>query len=405
MPSREPVRLTAAGDDPRDVAIAREGHYLVYSHTAGNAHVWRMALHGNKGEQAHTLISSTRIDGFPRYSPDGQRIAFESNRSGNDEIWICQADGTHPVQLTTFRAWAGSPRWSPDGQKIAFDSNAAGSWDIYFISAQRGQAVRLTTSEAQEFRPSWSHDGKWIYYCSTRTQHRQIWKIPSTGGTEVQVTKHGGYVAFESADGEDLYYTKEQELWKMPVRRGDERRVSASLFRNNVAPAKSGIYFLEGPLSAETTVRLQFLDLATQAVKTIAVIPAPAGNEISVSPDERWMLFSKTDREGSELMIVENFTEEVVAPRAILILCPGPGTHCHQRKRKKQHIVVPERYRGGKAEQSKLRPGVQWQIKHETVSLYSAKPGSGLSLSITFCPEAHRRGWSRRSELLRSLRS
>lgn len=69
-------------------------------------------------------------------------------------------------------------------------------------------------------------------------------------------------MAFESADG-DLYYTKEQELWKMPVRGGDERRVSASLFQNNFAPEKRGIYFVEDPVSSESTFRLQFLDLAT----------------------------------------------------------------------------------------------------------------------------------------------
>lgn len=241
--SGQAIRLTAAGDDPRDLAVALEGNHLVYSHSLGNAHVWRMALEGSQREQAHPFISSTRIDGSARYSPDGLRVAFESNRSGNDEIWICRADGSHPVQLTAFRAWAGSPRWSPDGQKIAFDSNAAGNWDIYVISAQGGQAVRLTTSEAQEFRPSWSQDGKWIYYCSTRTPQRQIWKIPATSGTEVQITKQGGYVAFESADGQDLYYTKEQELWKMPVRGGDERRVSACYFKITLRRRKAAFTF------------------------------------------------------------------------------------------------------------------------------------------------------------------
>ena len=303
----QPFRLTAAGDDPGDVAIALQGRHLVYSHGMGNDHIWRMALNGNKGGQAHTLISSTRIDGHSHYSPDGQRIAFESNRSGYDEIWVSQADGSHAVQLTAFHAWAGSPRWSRDGQKIAFDGNAAGNWDIYVISSQGGRPIRLTTSEANEFRPSWSHDGEWIYYCSTRTRQRQIWKIPATGGAEVQVTKEGGAVAFESADGQDLYYTKQQELWKMPVRGGDESRISAALFQNDFAPAKRGVYFLEGPASSKATLKLQLLDFATRAVRTIAAVHAPVGGEISVSPNEQWMLFDKPGREGRELMLIENF--------------------------------------------------------------------------------------------------
>jgi Tol biopolymer transport system component len=127
--AREPVRLTATDENPRQVAIAREGQHLVYSHPVLDRHVWRLALNGHPGEPAQALISSARTENQAKYSPDGQQIAFESNRSGNDEIWICQADGSHPIQLTSFRkAWAGSPRWSPDGQQIAFDSNAAGNW-------------------------------------------------------------------------------------------------------------------------------------------------------------------------------------------------------------------------------------------------------------------------------------
>ncbi|HEY1212601.1 MAG TPA: hypothetical protein VGE93_03115, partial [Bryobacteraceae bacterium] len=273
-----------------------------------NWNIWHLALNGYPGEPARALISSTRHEVLPKYSPDGQRIAFESNRSGYDEIWTSQADGSHLVQLTALKEWSGSPRWSPDGQQIAFDCNAAGNWDIYVISSQGGRPRRLTTSGANEYRPSWSQDGKWIYYCSTRTGHQEIWKIPATGGTEERVTRHGGFVAFESVDGQDLYYTREQEgLWKKPVRGGDENRVLASLLGNNFASAKRGVYFLEALPSSETTARLQFLDLTAQTVRTIAVVPGAVSDEISVSPDERWMLFNKNVREGSELMLIENF--------------------------------------------------------------------------------------------------
>jgi Tol biopolymer transport system component/DNA-binding winged helix-turn-helix (wHTH) protein len=179
------VRLTAAGDDPRNVAAARQGNRLVYSHEFLDSDVWRISLKGKSRGEAQGLISSTRLDYTAKYSPDGKRIAFESNRTGNHEIWMCNADGSKPVLLTAFRkAWAGSPRWAPDGRKIAFDCNAAGNLDIYVISAQGGKATRLTTDESNDFRPSWSRDGKWIYYCSTRTGHGQIWKVPSNGGAQ-----------------------------------------------------------------------------------------------------------------------------------------------------------------------------------------------------------------------------
>lgn len=228
--SSRPVRVTAAGDDPGTVAASVQGRHLVYSHDVLDGDIWRTPLNGNSRKEARSFISSTRLQHHAQYSPDGKRVAFESNRSGSYEIWICDADGSNPVQLTAFRnAWAGSPRWAPGGEKIAFDCNADGNWDIYVISAQGGKATRLTKTQANDFRPSWSRDGKWVYYCSTRTGHRQVWKIPANGGGEVQVTRHGGYVAFESFGGEDLYYTKEHELWKMPVRGGDEIRLLESL--------------------------------------------------------------------------------------------------------------------------------------------------------------------------------
>jgi hypothetical protein len=303
----EPVRLTAAGDDPREVAISRQGHHLVYSHQTLDWHIARLGLGRREREQAQNLISSTRIDIMAKYSPDGRRIAFESSRSGNDEIWISDADGSHPVQLTAFRnAWAGSPRWSPDGQRIAFDGNAAGNWDIYLIGSQGGQAIRLTTSETQEFRPSWSQDGEWVYFCSTRTGQPQVWKIPAAGGAAAQMTKHGGCVAFESMDGEALYYSKDQQLWKVPVRGGEETRVLASLLDNNFASSRRGIFFLEGARS-DANVRVQFFSFATRLIQTVGKVPGPVSDEISISPDERWLLFGTMNGAGRELMLIDNF--------------------------------------------------------------------------------------------------
>jgi Tol biopolymer transport system component len=167
------------------------------------------------------------------------------------------------VQLTAFRnARAGSPRWSPDGQ-IAFDSNATGNWDIYLICSQGGQPSRLTMSGSNEFQPSWSRDGKWIYYCSTRTGHAQVWKVPAAGGTEVQVTRSGGSFPFESVNGEELYYTNADSLWKMPVRGGSESRVLESLLMSNFVLTKHGVFFVERSREPNVAAPLGLLDFGT----------------------------------------------------------------------------------------------------------------------------------------------
>ena len=130
-----------------------------------------------------TPLSSTQreMNSAPEFSPDGKRIAFMSNRSGNWEIWVCDSDGSNPVQLTSFRgASVIFPRWSPDGGRIAFDSDAEGDGEfhIWVTSANGGKPRRMTTDPANDGNPSWSRDGQWIYFDSHRTGEQQVWKIP-----------------------------------------------------------------------------------------------------------------------------------------------------------------------------------------------------------------------------------
>ncbi|MGA8593473.1 MAG: winged helix-turn-helix domain-containing protein [Bryobacteraceae bacterium] len=301
--SSKPARLTAAGDDPVDPAVSRQAQRLVYHHGVGGENIWRIALKGNQAGEATNFLPSTRFQGHPKYSPDGKRIAFESNRSGYREIWTCNEEGVNAVQLTlSGNAQSGSPRWSPDGQKIAFDSNAAGNWDIYVINSHGGKPVRLTTSPANEVKPSWSHDGKWIYFSSNRTGRFEIWKIPATGGEQLQVTRNGGYGAFESLDGKTLDFEKGLGLglWAISTRGGNEISLSESMYLRNFAPAKDGVYFID------RDGHLKFLDSKTGRMKTIIAAPGVVGAEMSISPDERWMLY-ETSARASELMLIENF--------------------------------------------------------------------------------------------------
>src|SRR4051794_33456596 len=83
---------------------------------------WRMSTVDDS--PAAQSISSTD-DYHPQYSPDGSKIAFASRRSGKEEIWVVNSDGSSPVQLTSFNGPAtGCPRWSADGKSLAFDSRA-----------------------------------------------------------------------------------------------------------------------------------------------------------------------------------------------------------------------------------------------------------------------------------------
>ena len=318
----EPRRLAALGENAFDPAISRRGHRLAYSNSFfSHSRIWRIAATGGPRardlksagsvKRATPFIYSTRDDLGPEFSPDGKRIAFMSNRSGSLEIWICDSDGSNPVQLTSFRGpMVTDPRWSPDGGRIAFDSDAEGQFDIWVINANGGKPQRITTDPANDGNPSWSGDGRWIYFDSARTAEQQVWKIPADGGDAIQVTRDGGFAPLESPDGRFIYYTKalgETSVWRLPVKGGQATKVLENLSSIlNVVIVNEGIYFVPVP-STDSGSSIQFLNFATNEIATIANFDKPLEVGLALSPDGRWILYTQVDQGGAELRVVENF--------------------------------------------------------------------------------------------------
>ena len=201
----KPERLAYAGVGASLPAIALRANRLAYIQNLSDIDIWRV----QSGKPTRSFASSTRIEFGPQYSPDGKHVAFNSNRSGVIQVWVCDTDGENLVQLTNFAEASGTPRWSPDGRWIAFDRHLKGGWHIFIMASDGSRSRQLTSSGAvDEVIPSWSQDGNWIYYASNQTGHYEIWKAPAKGGKGTQVTRNGGWTAFESPDGRSLYYTK-----------------------------------------------------------------------------------------------------------------------------------------------------------------------------------------------------
>jgi dipeptidyl aminopeptidase/acylaminoacyl peptidase len=109
----------------------------------------------------------TRQVGRPTWSPDGKQIAFVSNMSGRNNLWLVPSDGGWPVQLTVSDQRQTAPAWSPDGKWIAYQSDFDGDeqWDIFLVSPTTGRVVNLTqTREIAEGNPTWSPDGRYLAY-------------------------------------------------------------------------------------------------------------------------------------------------------------------------------------------------------------------------------------------------
>ena len=305
----KPQRLTFAGDHVSQPAIARHGNRLAYGQYLEDVNIWQ--VHPGEPPRSFISIASTRWESAPQFSPDGQRVAFESNRTGSMHVWACDADGGNPVQLTHFESGrSGTPRWSPDGHWIAFDHQEKEGWRVYVMAADGGQVRRLAEEKSDSFIPSWSRDGKWIYYASTGTGHHEIWKRPAQGGPAIQLTHNGGYVAFESRDGQSLYYSKMDaqfrwSLWVLPVGGGEEKQVLKSVFWRDFAPVDDGIYYMP-ETAADGSTSVRFHGFATGQDTEIAAIKNPYSG-LTVSPDRKTILFSVGVRTGSNIMVVDNF--------------------------------------------------------------------------------------------------
>jgi Tol biopolymer transport system component/DNA-binding winged helix-turn-helix (wHTH) protein len=291
--------------------LSPQRNRLAYMRKLTDINIWRFELTHSKRKASEptSLISSTHFENGPQYSPDGKRVVFHSTRSGTNEIWVASADGSNAVQLTSLGATlAGAPRWSPNGREIVFDSTVGGEYDVYTIDANGGKPRRLTDHPSIDAVPSYSRDGRWIYFLSRRSGRNEIWKVPASGGQALRVTQNGGYVAFESTDGSMLYYAKNlfnSSLWRMPVSGGQEIEVLKSITGHAFAVARTGIYFERQNSDGSTS--FQFLSFATGKVSSIATVRQPLSWGMSVSPDERYLLYSQIDRQGSDLMMIENF--------------------------------------------------------------------------------------------------
>ncbi len=305
--SRKPVRLSSVGEGGGHPAISQNGRRLVYQKDTTDIDIWRAEVPAanSRATPPVKLISSTRMEHTPSYSPDGKRIAYSSNRSGSFEIWVCDADGSNSNQLTSFGGpFTRSPSWSPDGAWIAFDSRAELQPDIYVISSQGGKPRRLTKDPSNEINPIWSKDGKFIYFASNRGGNYQLWKSPAAGGDSIQITKSGsGYSHAESPDGQFLYYLgPDSGLWKVRIQDREESQVIKNFSSENFKLGSSGVYF--------TSVKgseIEFLSFATGQTQRIATLDKRTHMGFSLSPDERWLLFTQIDQRGSDLMLVENF--------------------------------------------------------------------------------------------------
>lgn len=305
-----PVSLHAIGKPASLPSIARQGRQLVFSRSWGDSNIWRVVAPARAAAKPPVKwIASTKSDAAPRFSPDGSRVAFTSNRSGSWQVWVCDRDGSDASQLTSFAGGAGLASWSPDGKSLAFNAAVHGNSDIYVISSNGGPARQLTIDDSVEAAPAWSQDGRWVYFWSNRSGRAEVWKIPAAGGSPVQVTRNGGHRSMESPGGSFVFYHKSPTLydaWKIPVGGGEETLVLSNL-RSRWTVAKNGLWYFDQAKDGRWL--LEFFDFATGRKTPVVAVPGVPrlGQSPTVSPDGTTILYEQLDIREGDLMLVEDF--------------------------------------------------------------------------------------------------
>jgi Tol biopolymer transport system component/DNA-binding winged helix-turn-helix (wHTH) protein len=318
--------VAAGGGTPRPVAgpvgeagwptiPSKNDNTLVYEQSLGKADVWRLDLKDTKHPQKapFALVSEKGDKMRPELSPDGKKVAFESDRLGFWDIWTCDVDGSGCDQITSLHGTAGRARWSPNGRYIAFEFHPHERSEIYMVEVPGGVPRLLPTIEGSDnLSPSWSRDGKWIYFASKRGGEAfQVWKMPVAGGTPTQLTKRGGISPVESFDGRYLYYSKYEQsgIWRMPFQGGgEESKVLSDIDPEdwpNWALSPEGIYFLKFGKFPHT--ELAFFDFADNKRHILWPLEKKLGWGLSLSADGKSLLYVQDQFAESNLMLVRNF--------------------------------------------------------------------------------------------------
>jgi serine/threonine protein kinase/dipeptidyl aminopeptidase/acylaminoacyl peptidase len=287
---------------------------LVYSLAQDDSNIYRIDLRdGRPAGPPRPIIASSRADGVPHISSDGERIVFVSSRGGAADIWVASADGANPRRVASMPVASG-PRWSPDGRSIAFGavSSASVRPDIWIVVANGGRATQLTSDPSYETMLSWAADGRSLYVISDRTGMFEIWNITVPGAAATRVTNGGGLRAQESADGASLYFANDvPEVWRRPLRSKSPDELVTTFPKGThwggewIAGAR-GLYVLNDWTPGSVGIDFLPFGAGQRAVRlaTLTSPPARSATMFAVAPDESWLVWAQDDYRSIDIMFL-----------------------------------------------------------------------------------------------------
>src|SRR5262249_18612388 len=201
---------TGAGPDIQ-AALSRDGRRIAFTILRQNADIWRLPVSPETGRPAGEpgkLIATTREDSRGAWSADGKSIFFNSDRSGEMNVWVHSLESGSAQPLTRGPGGDFQPVPSPDGRRIAFFSSREGSVDVWLVASDGGRPRRLTRGAAINVNPAFSPDGRSIAYMSDEGGRLEVWVMGAEGGGARRLPDVGvmGHFLQWTSDGRSIVF-------------------------------------------------------------------------------------------------------------------------------------------------------------------------------------------------------
>jgi Tol biopolymer transport system component len=309
----EPLGLPEAEAGNSSLAVAERGDRLAFVVRSQRSKIWRYDF--DSAASPHPVAEADGMQVAPAISPNGERLAFASNRDGNFEIYVTRKDGGYPTQLTSFQhGGTGWPKWSPEGRRIAFDARQNGQAHVYVIDAEGGAPRRLTEGGGDAVMPQLSADGAFLYYTRLmKDGTTDIWKVAAAGGVSTRVTSSNAYGVLPSPDGSYLFVGRNSraELDAIPLAGGAAYSLDGPDNISRMAIAGRGIYEV-GPNTASNVAPLILYGFAGKALSKLFLTQGrPMGPVLAISPDEEYALVSQVDDFESKIILRLHFVTQL----------------------------------------------------------------------------------------------
>jgi TolB protein len=230
-PTVEPRRVTT-GLGAQTISLAPDGRRLAYAVYRHTSNIWSAPIPAGvpvPAAEARPVTSGSQAIEALAVSPDGHWLAFDSDRSGNQDIYKVPIAGGDPIQLTTDPEDDFMSSWSPSGQEIAYYSFHNGTRELRVMSADGGAARPVVPLPRDQRFPGWSRDGMKLVFSSDETGRMELYLVSrnsdSTWRAAQRLTFEGGAAGRWSPGGREIAFIRGDGIWMLTPRSGSSRQL------------------------------------------------------------------------------------------------------------------------------------------------------------------------------------